>query len=205
MKKVDNLDLKILQIISVDARVPFKDVAEVCGVSRAAIHQRVQRLTEAGIITGSGYNVCPKHIGYSTCTYVGITLVRGSMYKEVAAQLVQIPEIVECHFTTGNYTMLIKLYSRDNEHLMDLLNNRIQAIEGVISTETLISLEQSFTRQVPIIADPSCDDEGLRAARDFARRLASPGHIIDDPEEGETPAPAPRKRRKKAEEPASEE
>ena len=119
MKKVDKLDLKILQIISLDARVPFKDVAEVCGVSRAAIHQRVSRLCEAGVITGSGYTVNAKHIGYSTCTYVGITLERGSMYKEAAAELVKIPEIVECHYTTGNYTMLIKLFSRDNEHLMD--------------------------------------------------------------------------------------
>ena len=150
MKKVDLLDLKILQIITMDARVPFKDVAEACGVSRAAIHQRVLRLTEAGVITGSGYNVCPKSIGYSTCTYVGIKLERGSMYKGVAEELEKIPEIVECHFTTGPYTMLIKLYSRDNEHLMDLLNNRIQEIKGVISTETLISLEQSISRTVPV-------------------------------------------------------
>lgn len=87
MEKVDQLDLKILKIISVNARIPFKDVAAVCGVSRAAIHQRVQRLIEAGVITGSGYNVCPKSIGYSTCTYVGIKLERGSMYKGVAEQL----------------------------------------------------------------------------------------------------------------------
>ena len=150
MDKVDQLDLKILKIISVNARIPFKDVAAECGVSRAAIHQRVQRLIEAGIITGSGYNVCPKSIGYSTCTYVGIKLERGSMYKGVAEELEKIPEIVECHFTTGPYTMLIKLYSRDNEHLMDLLNNRIQEIKGVISTETLISLEQSISRTVPV-------------------------------------------------------
>ncbi len=171
MKKVDKLDLKILQIISVDARIPFKDVAEACGVSRAAIHQRVQRLTNAGIITGSGYTVNPKHVGYSTCTFVGITLERGSMYKEVAAQLIKIPEIVECHFTTGNYTMLIKLYSRDNEHLMQLLNNRIQGIDGVISTETLISLEQSFTRQVPIILADSEDEADARATGDLADGL----------------------------------
>ena len=153
MEKVDLLDLKILKIISVNARIPFKDVAAVCGVSRAAIHQRVQRLIEAGVITGSGYYVCPKRIGYSTCTYVGIKLERGSMYKDVAAQLEKIPEIVECHFTTGPYTMLIKLYSRDNEHLMDLLNNRIQEIQGVISTETLISLEQSISRTVPVVIE----------------------------------------------------
>lgn len=198
MKKVDKLDLKILQIISVDARVPFKDVAEVCGVSRAAIHQRVQRLTESGIITGSGYNVNPKHIGYSTCTYVGITLERGSMYKEVAAQLVKIPEIVECHFTTGNYTMLVKLYSRDNEHLMELLNNRIQEIAGVTSTETLISLEETFSRQVPIILPDGENDEGMRAAREFADKLRSSDKITDDPE-GEGAAPAGKRRRAKKE------
>ena len=197
MKKVDKLDLKILQIISVDARVPFKDVAEVCGVSRAAIHQRVQRLTEAGIITGSGYNVNPKHIGYSTCTYVGITLERGSMYKEVAAELLKIPEIVECHFTTGNYTMLVKLYSRDNEHLMELLNFRIQEINGVISTETLISLEQSFSRQVPILVASEDEDDGMKAARKYAEKLKSPNHIIDDPDESEGVS-ATKKRNKKA-------
>ena len=150
MENIDALDLKILGIISVNARIPFKDVAAVCGVSRAAIHQRVQRLIEAGVITGSGYTVCPKSIGYSTCTYVGIKLERGSMYKRVAAELDKIPEIVECHFTTGPYTMLVKLYSRDNEHLMDLLNNRIQEISGVISTDTLISLEQSNSKSVSL-------------------------------------------------------
>ncbi len=195
MKKIDKLDLKILQIISVDARVPFKDVAEVCGVSRAAIHQRVQRLTEGGIITGSGYNVCPKHIGYSTCTFVGITLERGSMYKEVAAELLKIPEIVECHFTTGNYTMLVKLYSRDNEHLMSLLNNRIQEINGVISTETLISLEQSFTRQVPILIPGEEYDKSMSVAREFAERQLDPANLCDDPEDD---AAAPRRGRRKA-------
>lgn len=151
MEKVDKLDLKILKIISVNARIPFKDVATVCGVSRAAIHQRVQRLVETGVITGSGYNINPKTIGYSTCTYVGIKLERGSMYNDVAAKLNEISEIVECHFTTGPYTLLVKLYSRDNEHLKDLLNNRIQEIPGVISTETLISLEQSINRVVPVL------------------------------------------------------
>ncbi len=183
MKKVDLLDLKILQIISVDARVPFKEVAEVCGVSRAAIHQRVQRLTEAGIITGSGYDVCPKHIGYSTCTFVGIKLERGSMYKEVAAELAKIPEIVECHFTTGPYTVLIKLYSRDNEHLMKLLNNRIQEISGVISTETLISLEQSFTRQVPILVPIEVEENGaMRSVREFVQNLRESKQMPDDPD-----------------------
>ena len=183
MKKVDLLDLKILQIITMDARVPFKDVAEVCGVSRAAIHQRVLRLTEAGVITGSGYNVFPKQIGYSTCTYVGIKLERGSMYKEVASELEKIQEIVECHFTTGPYTMLIKLYSRDNEHLMALLNNHIQEIPGVVSTETLISLEQSFSRQVPVILPSDEEAVGARKMKALLERMSAAGVIVDDPEE----------------------
>jgi Lrp/AsnC family transcriptional regulator for asnA, asnC and gidA len=150
MEKIDSLDRKILNILSKNARIPFKDVAAECNVSRAAIHQRVQRLTEEGVITGSGFDVNPKSLGYSTCTYVGITLERGSMYKQVVERLVHIPEIVECHFTTGPYTMLVKLYARDNEQLMDLLNNQLQDIPGVVATETLISLEQSVKREIPI-------------------------------------------------------
>ena len=153
MEKTDKLDRKILEIITANARVPFKDVAEVCGVSRAAIHQRVQRLTDAGVITGSGYHVDPKTLGYSTCTYVGVILERGSMYKRVVEELRRIPEVVECHFTTGPYTMLVKLYARDNAHLMELLNNRLQEISGVISTETLISLEQSINKEIPITTE----------------------------------------------------
>lgn len=150
MGKIDNLDRKILSILSQNARLPFKDVAIECGVSRAAIHQRVQRLTEEGIIAGSGFLVNPKSLGYTTCTYVGITLERGSMYRAVVERVANIPEVVECHFTTGPYTMLLKLYAKDNEQLMDLLNNQLQTIPGVVTTETLISLEQSIKRGIPI-------------------------------------------------------
>ncbi|MBR1464876.1 MAG: Lrp/AsnC ligand binding domain-containing protein [Bacteroidaceae bacterium] len=150
MEKIDKLDLQIMKIIASNARIPFKEVATACGVSRAAIHQRVQRLIDLNVIVGSGYHVNPKSLGYSTCTYVGIRLEKGSMYKKVVDQLKNIPEIVECHFTTGPYTMLVKLYARDNEQLMDLLNNRIQGIQGVDSTETLISLDQSIKKEIPI-------------------------------------------------------
>ena len=134
MDKIDNLDKKILNILSKNARIPFKDVATECGVSRAAIHQRVQHLIEGGVITGSGFDVNPKSLGYSTCTYVGLNLERGSMYKEVVERVAAIPEVVECHFTTGPYTMLVKLYARDNEQLMDLLNNKLQGIHVTATT-----------------------------------------------------------------------
>ncbi|MBR0489952.1 MAG: Lrp/AsnC ligand binding domain-containing protein [Prevotella sp.] len=153
MEKIDNLDKKILSILSKNARVPFKDVAAECGVSRAAIHQRVQRLIEDGVITGSGFDINPKSLGYRTCTYIGITLERGSMYKDVVERMVHIPEVVECHFTTGPYTMLAKLYARDNEQLMELLNGQLQSIPGVVATETLISLEQSVKREIPVKID----------------------------------------------------
>ncbi len=153
MEKLDRLDKKILSILSTNARMAYKDVATECGVSRAAVHQRVQRLMELGVITGSSFSISPKAIGYTTCTYVGITLEKGNMYKDVVEEIMHIPEIVECHFTTGPYTMLIKLYARDNEQLMDLLNRKLQGIRGVASTETLISLEQSIKREIPIISD----------------------------------------------------
>lgn len=150
MERIDNLDKKILEIIMKNARIPSKDVAVECGVSRAAIHQRIQRMIDVGVISGSGYVVNPKTLGYTTCTFIGLTLERGSMYKTVVPELEKIPEVVEVHFTTGSYTMMIKLYARDNQHLMELLNGKIQHIPGVMATETLISLEQSLVRQVPI-------------------------------------------------------
>lgn len=150
MEKIDNLDRKILEIVMKNARIPSKDVAVVCGVSRAAIHQRIQRMIDLKVITGSGYHVNPKVLGYATCTYIGVKLEKGSMYKDVVPELEKIPEVVECHFTTGPYTMLIKLYARDNQHLMELLNDKIQMIHGVVATETLISLDQSMNREIPI-------------------------------------------------------
>lgn len=150
MEKIDSLDRKILEIVMYNARIPSKDVAVECGVSRAAIHQRIQRMIDLGVITGSGYHVSPKSLGFRTCTYIGVNLESGSMYSKVVPELQKIPEIVECHFTTGPYTMLIKLYARDNEHLMELLNRKIQTINGVTGTETLISLDNSIVRELPV-------------------------------------------------------
>ena len=107
-------------------------------------------MIDMNVIVGSGYHINPKVLGYNTCTYIGVKLEKGSMYKNVVPEFEKIPEIVECHFTTGPYTLLVKLYARDNEHLMDLLNSRIQEIPGVVATETLISLRQDVKREIPI-------------------------------------------------------
>ena len=150
MEKIDNLDRKRLDIVMHNARTPSKVVAVECGVSRAAIHQRIQRMIDLGVITGSGYHVNPKMLGFATCTYIGVNLERGAMYRTVVPEFEKIPEIVECHFTTGQYTLLLKVYARDNEHLMELLNDKIQTIPGVTGTETLISLDKSIDRTLPI-------------------------------------------------------
>ena len=150
MEKIDNLDRRILNIIMRNARMPSKDIAVQCGVSRAAIHQRIARLIDMGVSTGSGYTVNPRKLDFNTCTYVGVRLEKGSMYRDVVAELERIPEVVECHFTTGPYSMLIKVYANDTSHLMELLNDKIQHIKGVTETETLISLEQSLNRQISI-------------------------------------------------------
>lgn len=150
MEKLDDLDKDILRIIIKNARIPFAEVAEACGVSRAAIHQRVQKLIDTGVIEGSGYSVNEKKLGFDTCTYIGIRLEKGSLYKEVSNELKKLPEVTECHFTTGPYSMLIKLYARNNDHLMELLNDKIQEIKGIVSTETLISLNKSVDREIPI-------------------------------------------------------
>ncbi|MBQ4508833.1 MAG: Lrp/AsnC ligand binding domain-containing protein [Paludibacteraceae bacterium] len=150
MEKIDELDRRILQIITQNARVPFKDVAEECKVSRAAVHQRVQRLFDNGIVLGSSYQVNPKMLGYNLCVYVGITLERGSLYDSVCDELEKIPEIVESQFTLGGFSMLIKLYARDDQHLMQLLNRQIQTIPGIVKTETLTALDQRISRNLPI-------------------------------------------------------
>ena len=149
--QLDETDLQILDIITKNARTPFKDVAQECGISRAAVHQRVNRMIEMGVIVGSGYYIDPKKIDYRTCTYIGIFLEKGSLYHEVAEELKKIHEIVECHYTTGQYAIFAKVYARDNEHLKQILSEKMQKIAGVSSTETFISLEETFRREVPIM------------------------------------------------------
>lgn len=127
---LDDWDLKILDIITKNARIPFKDVAKEVGISRAAVHQRVNRMVDLGVIVGSGYHIDPKKVDFKTCTYIGIFLEKGGLFSEVVAKLEDIPEIVECHYTTGAYAIFIKVYAKDNEHLKSILSNQIQKIQG---------------------------------------------------------------------------
>lgn len=146
---IDALDLKILRMIAEDARTPFLEVARECGVSGAAVHQRVQKLVNIGVIKGSEFIVNPESIGYGTCAFVGIFLKNPSDFDDVVEALQQIPEVVECHYTTGNYDMFIKVYARDNHHLLSIIHDRLQPL-GIQRSETIISFNEAINRQVPI-------------------------------------------------------
>ncbi|HDR67920.1 MAG TPA: winged helix-turn-helix transcriptional regulator [Bacteroidaceae bacterium] len=147
---IDSLDKKILSLITSNARIPYLEVARECNVSGAAIHQRIQRLAKLGVITGSEFILDPKKIGFHTCAYVGIFLDSASLYPKVVKKLEEIKEITQCHYITGNYSIFIKIYTRDNEDLKNLLVNKVQAIPGISRTETFISLEESFNRHLPL-------------------------------------------------------
>lgn len=153
--QIDDLDKKILTILTKNARIPFLEVARECDVSGAAIHQRVQRLSKLGIISGSQFNIEPKKLGYHTCAYIGIFLDNAAMFSDVSEALLSIPEITQCHYTTGQYAMFVKVYTKDNEHLRRVLAEKIQAIPGIMRTETFISLEVLTNRNIPILEEPS--------------------------------------------------
>lgn len=148
--KLDALDSKILGILMHDARISYTDLAEKCQVSRGVVQQHVQRLTSEGVLVGSGFQVDPCKLGYSTCAFIGLTLERASLIHEVLPLIQAIPEVVECHYTTGQYALLIKIYAVDNRHLRYILADCLQPIKGVASTETLISLADGFCRNPPL-------------------------------------------------------
>jgi len=148
--KIDGIDKKILRYLMEDARKPILEIARNIGISGAAIHQRLRKLESSGLIAGSKFVINPKVLGYSTMAYIGIYLDKAMTNPRAVKQLEEIPEVLECHYTTGNWSILIKVLCRDNEHLMQVLNKKIQQIDGVSRTETFISLDQQIDRQIRI-------------------------------------------------------
>lgn len=149
MVVLDELDEKILNMIADDARIPFLEVARKCNVSGAAIHQRMQKLQQAGVIKGSQYLFDPELVGNGTCAFVGILLKDPSDSERVVEELQRVPEVVECHYTTGNYDLFIKIYAHDNAHLLSLIHDKLQPI-GIQRSETMVSFHEPIKRQMPI-------------------------------------------------------
>ena len=146
---LNKLDKKILRLIADNARIPFLEVARVCNVSGAAIHQRIQKLTHLGIIKGSQFIIDPEKIGYATCAYIGLYLKDPEKFDEVLEKLKKIPEVVECHYTTGGFDMFIKIYARNNHHLLNIIHDKLQPL-GLSRSETIVSFNAVIERQLPI-------------------------------------------------------
>ena len=145
---LDDIDKKILSFLTKNARTPLTEIARECKISGAAVNQHIRKMTESGIITGSRVEVKPAALGLNVCAFISVSLSEDNKYAEVVAALKLVPEIVECHFVTGRAALLIKVFCYDNAHLMDVLLNTIQRIPYISSTETLLSLDEAFERQV---------------------------------------------------------
>ena len=148
--EIGGIDKTILRALMKDARTPILEIARVVGISGAAIHQRLRKLEGSGLISGSKFVINPKALGYTTMAFVGVFLEKAKNNSDAIKQLKRIPQVLECHYTTGNWSVLIKILCKDNEHLMSVLNKEIQTISGVSRTETFISLDQQIDRQIKI-------------------------------------------------------
>lgn len=145
---IDGIDKIILKTLMNDARTPILAISKITGISGAAVHQRLKKLEKAEVISGSQIIINPKILGFKTVAFIGVYLDKAMRNPEAVKQLKSIPEVIECHYTTGNWSIFAKLLCKDNEHLMELLNKKIQSVEGVSRTETFISLQQQLNRQI---------------------------------------------------------
>ena len=157
-QRLDKLDKQILRLIAGDARIPFLEVARACNVSGAAIHQRIQKLTQCDILKGSQFVIDPEKIGYETCAYIGLNLKNPENFDLVVEELKKIPEVVECHYTTGDFDMFIKIYALNNHHLLNIIHDKLQPL-GLSRSETIISFNSAIDRQLPIVDIPVTDGD----------------------------------------------
>lgn len=148
--QLDAMDEKILQMLVENARIPFLEVARVCGVSGTAIHQRVQRLTSLGVLLGTEYKIDAAKIGYGTCAYIGLSLREDAQMEKVVDGLEHIPEVVECHCTNESYDLFVKVYARDNDHLLRLINEKLMPL-GLTRSKIIISFRQLIRKQLAIL------------------------------------------------------
>jgi len=145
---IDKTDLKILEILIQDAKKPFTEVAKKVFVSQGTVHVRMNKLQDAGIVEKTTLKINYAKLGFDITAFIGIYLEKSALYEQVLAKLKQIPEVTNIHYTTGNYSMLVKIHCRDTNHLKEVLHDKMQQVEGIERTETMISLEESLDRSV---------------------------------------------------------
>ena len=147
---LDATDRKILRYLIKNARTPFLEIARECGISGAAIHQRIKKLEYMCVIQGSRLVVAPKSLGFDVCAFISIRVNDITQQQDTVERLKEIPEIVECHYITGSYNLMVKIYCIDNEHLMRTIFDKILHVQGVSSTQTYMSLNESFQREIHV-------------------------------------------------------
>ncbi len=148
--ELDDTDRRILNLLVQDAKLPYSEIARQLHVSGGTIHVRMTRLEELGIVRGATLDLDLQKVGYGIQAFLGIFLLKSSFCDSVIAQLRGIPEVISLHFTTGSYNLFARIACRDTLHLRNVLHDQVQQIEGVERTETLISLEEVFSRSVQL-------------------------------------------------------
>ena len=146
----DNIDLKILELLTTDAKRPYTEVAKKVNVSPGTVHVRMNKMEEAGVLDKTTLRINYNKLGFDITAFIGIYLEKSALYEQVLAKLKSIPEIVNIHYTTGNYSMFIKIHCRDTNHLKEVLHDKMQQVEGIERTETMISLEESLNRTLKL-------------------------------------------------------
>ncbi|MCH5213898.1 MAG: Lrp/AsnC ligand binding domain-containing protein [Muribaculaceae bacterium] len=149
-KEVIDIDSYILKKLSQNARIPTTEIAKECGISRAAMHQHIKRLRDTGILKNPQYNIDPFDVGYTSCAYIGVRIESGALFNNISEELKKFPEIVECNYATGPYSIVLKVYTRTRHRLMVIINEVVNNIDGVVGTDTMIVLDQSINRSVEL-------------------------------------------------------
>ncbi|MBK8656254.1 MAG: Lrp/AsnC ligand binding domain-containing protein [Haliscomenobacter sp.] len=149
--EIDSLDRQILSTLMHNAKMPYTEIAKKLYVSGGTIHVRMKKLEDAGVVKGYSLDIDYGKIGYDISAFLGIYLDKSSLYDEVARELAKIPEVVEAYYTTGLYSIFIRIICRDTNHLRDILHDKIQKIGGIQRTETFISLQESINRPLQIL------------------------------------------------------
>ena len=150
-KSIDKLDLQIIQAMMQDAEISYADLGKQFFVSGGTIHVRIKKLEELGIVQGKRLAIDLKVLGYDIIAFIGIYLEKSSLYDTVALALKNIPQVVRVNYTTGNYSMFVEIVCKDIQQLRFVLHDELQKIKGIERTETLISLEESFSCNVKIV------------------------------------------------------
>jgi Lrp/AsnC family transcriptional regulator for asnA, asnC and gidA len=148
--EIDNVDIRILEILMNNAKKPYTEVAKLIPVSGGTVHVRMRKLEEMGIVQGTTLRIDHAKLGYDITAFIGIFLAKSDLYDDVIAELKNIPEITSVHYTTGNYSMFARMHCRDTEHLKNVLHDKIQRVPGIVRTDTMISLEESINRNIQL-------------------------------------------------------